>query len=140
MDFVKPHKSSALLVNFFFIVSKGGPKEKCWKIAKTIYWFLAIFPLVPPWKLWKKSCLKELKFGEVSRNPKSSICWKFQLFISLGSKKSPFTIQSWLKLNKPFWSRLLLTCSLKLVKANIGIRTTRIQNGKKWDLETCRKC
>jgi hypothetical protein len=31
----------------------------------------------------KKSCLKELKFCEVSENPKSSICWKIQL---IGSK------------------------------------------------------
>ena len=64
------------------------------------FWqFFSIFP----WKLWyKKSFLKELKFCEVSRNPKFSLCWKFQLSISLGSKKSLSTIQSGLKLNKSF--------------------------------------
>jgi hypothetical protein len=59
----------------------------------------------------KKSCWKELKFCEVSENPKSSICWKFQLSISLWSKKTPSSIQAGDKLNKPFWffeSALLL--------------------------------
>ena len=32
--------------------------QKCWKIAKTIHWFFSIFPLVPPWKLWKKKLSK----------------------------------------------------------------------------------
>ena len=35
-DFVKPLKIWAHLDNFFFIVSKGGEKERCWKIAITI--------------------------------------------------------------------------------------------------------
>jgi hypothetical protein len=39
--YLKPHKISALLDNFFFIVSKGGPKEKCQN-----YWFLIFLPLV----------------------------------------------------------------------------------------------
>ena len=39
---------------FFHSFQGGGPKEKCWKIAITIHWFFSIFPLVPPWKLWKK--------------------------------------------------------------------------------------
>ena len=43
------------------------------------------------------------KRAEVSWNPYSSICWKFQLSISLGRKKSPSTIQSGLNLSKPFW-------------------------------------
>ena len=65
------------------------PKEKCWKIAISIHWFFSIFPLVPPWELWKKSCLNKLKFGEASRNQKRSICWKFKLSISLGTAKTP---------------------------------------------------
>ena len=74
----------------FFIVSKGGPKEKCWKIAKTIHCFFSIFPLVLPLGNYeKKSCLNELKFWEASRNQKWSICWKFQLFVSLGTQKEP---------------------------------------------------
>ena len=43
---------SALLDNFFSV-----SKEKCWKIAETIHWFLSY----------------ELKFCEVSENSKSSI-------------------------------------------------------------------
>ena len=35
--------------------------------------------------------------------PYFSICWKFQLSISLGSKKSKSAIQSGLNLSKPFW-------------------------------------
>ena len=85
---MKPLKIWAHLDNFFFIVSKGEPKEKCWKIAITIHWFFSIFPLVPPWKLWKKSCLNKLKFWEASQNQKRSICWKFQISISLGTQKS----------------------------------------------------
>jgi hypothetical protein len=51
-DFLKPHKMSALLNNFFFIVSKGGPKEK--KPPKPMHSFgnfSAFFLWVPPWKL-----------------------------------------------------------------------------------------
>ena len=51
----------------------------------------------------KKSCLNKLKFWEASRNLKRSLCWKFQLSISLGTQKSSSTIQAWAKLNKPFW-------------------------------------
>ena len=36
----------------------------------------------------KQSCLKELKFCEVSENLKSSICWKFQLSISKNGKST----------------------------------------------------
>ena len=50
------------------------------------------------------------------RNQKRSICWKFQLSISLGRQKSPSTIQSGLKLNKPFWNRKQKT------KSNLDIK------------------
>ena len=70
---------------FFFIVSKGGPKGKCWKIANC---FFIIFPLVPPRKLWKKNCLNELKFWEASGNHNSSLSWKFHNSISKKAKTS----------------------------------------------------
>ena len=57
-------------------------------IAITISWFFSIFPLVPPWNYEIKSCLNKLKFWEASRNQERSICWKFKLSISLGTKKS----------------------------------------------------
>ena len=44
-------KFELIYTTFFFIVSKGGPKEKCWKNQCIVS---AIFPLVSPWKLWKK--------------------------------------------------------------------------------------
>ena len=44
--------------------------------------FEFFFPLVPTWKLWKKSCLNKLKFWEVSEKHRSSICWKFQKNLS----------------------------------------------------------
>ena len=34
--------------SFFFMVSNGGPKEKCWKIAKTIHCFFQHFSFGPP--------------------------------------------------------------------------------------------
>ena len=51
----------------------------------------------------KKNYLKELKFCEVSENP------KFQLSFSLGSKKSPSTIQAGDELNKPFYGLLRIS-------------------------------
>ena len=62
------------------------------------------FSFGPPWKLWKKSCLNELKFWEASRNHKWSICWKFQLFISLGTQKeSHVGIHIWENCS-PLWT------------------------------------
>ena len=49
--------------------------------------FQHFFPLVPPWNHEKKCCPNELKFWEASQNHKWSICWKFQLSISLGTQK-----------------------------------------------------
>ena len=66
--------------------------------------FSASFFWSPLGNYEKKSCLNKLKFWEASRNQKRSICWKFQLSISLGTQKSPSTIQAWAKLNKPFYS------------------------------------
>ena len=42
----------------------------------------------PLWNNENKSCLNELKFWEAPEIYKSSICWKFQLFISCGTQKS----------------------------------------------------
>ena len=61
----------------------------------------------------KKSCLNKLKFWEASRNQKRSICWKFQLSISLGRQKSPSTIQPGQQLNKPFWKKRNKTNRIK---------------------------
>ena len=103
---MKPLKIWAYLDNFFFMVSDAK------KLPKLYIVFWVFFPLAPPWKLWKKNCLKELKFCEVSENPKSSICWKFQLFISLGSKIYPSTLQVGNKLNKPFECTKPLHCGV----------------------------
>jgi hypothetical protein len=62
-DFLKPQKISALFNNFFYFVSNS--KKQCI--------VLAIFQHFPPWKLQNKSCIKDLKFCEVSENPKFSI-------------------------------------------------------------------
>ena len=75
-------------------------------IAINISWFFSIFPLVPPWKLWKKSCLNKLKFWEASRNQKRSICWKFKLSISLGTQKSAKTPPAVGKMIRPFYNEL----------------------------------
>ena len=40
------------------------------------------------WNNENKSFLNVFKFLEVSRNPKPSKCWKFVLFISIGTQKS----------------------------------------------------
>ena len=78
LGFSKPQEISVLLDNFFFKVSKAGPKEKCWKIAKTIRCFSIFFLWSPLRNYEKKSCLKNRKLCEVSENLKSSICRKFQ--------------------------------------------------------------
>ena len=99
---MKSLKIWAYLDNFFFTVSKGGPKEKCWKNNVWLWQFFSIFPLVPPWKLWKKSCLNKLKFWEAPWNQKRSLCWKFKLSISLGTQKSAKTPQAVGKMIRPF--------------------------------------
>ena len=80
-----PSKFELISTTFFFKVSKEGPKEKCWK---TNLQFFCIFSLVPPWKLWKKSCLNKLKFWEASWNHKPSSSWKFYNSILKNAKRS----------------------------------------------------
>ena len=48
LDFLKPHKISALLDNFFFTFSKGGIKEKNYKKEKLTPSFVCI----PGPKVW----------------------------------------------------------------------------------------
>ena len=50
----------------------------------------------------KKSCLNNLKFWEASRNHKWSICWKFQLSISLGTQKESHCRHPYLRILFPF--------------------------------------
>ena len=76
--------------------------SQIWAYLENFFWFFSIFPLVPPWKLWKKSCLNKLKFWEASRNQKRSICWKFQLSISLGTQKGTGAIGAGPTMIKPF--------------------------------------
>ena len=90
----------------FFIVSKGEQRKNVEKLPKLYIGFRGFFPLVPPWKLWKIKVFKRTEILWGFR--KSSICWKFQLSISLGSKKSPSTIQPGVMLNKPFYYPLCL--------------------------------
>ena len=121
---MKPLKIWAYLDNFFFHSFQGGTKGK---IAKTIHWFFSIFPLVPPWKLWKKSCLNKLKFWEASRNQKRSICWKFKLSISLGTQKSAKTPPAVAKMIRPF-----IYPTLKRLLQNWSLRTKiPVQNPSK---------
>ena len=55
------------------------------------------------WKIWKKSFLNELKFWEASQNYKWSICWNFQLSISLATQKvSHVGIHIW-EFCSPLW-------------------------------------
>ena len=57
----------------------------------------------------KKSCLKELKLCEVSENPKSSICWKFQK----NRLKIEKSVAKWA--HRPF-------CVFPLLKGSIHVR------------------
>ena len=70
--------------------------------VRSMLFFSTFFLRFPLGNYDKKSCLNKLKFWEASRNQKRSRCWKFQVSISLGTQKSPSTIQAWAKLNKPF--------------------------------------
>ena len=94
------------------ILPKGKMLKNCHNYTLVFQHFL----FGPPLETMEKSCLNKLKFWEASRNPKRSICWKFQLSISLGRQKSPSTIQPGLKLNKPFWSRQMWWHFLTRVK------------------------
>ena len=73
------------LDNFFFMVSNGGPKEKCWKKQHII---LAIFQHFFFGSHEKKSCLNKFKFWEASRNHKKSLSWKFQYSILKNAETS----------------------------------------------------
>ena len=130
---MKPLKIWAFLDNFFFHGFQWGTKGKMLK--KTMYSFgnfSAFFLWSPLGNYEKKSCLNKLKFWEASQNQKRSICWKFQLSISLGRQKSPSTIQAGAKLNKPFclFSRKLPFLSWKI--------NTNIECSSRKDFNTLR--
>ena len=82
-------------------MSKNLPVHNQAKLC-IVFCFFWVLPFAPLWIMEIKKCLNELKFCEVPKDPTSSICWKFQLFISWRSKLSPFTIQLWTQLNKLF--------------------------------------
>ena len=71
----------------FFHSFQGGTKGKMLKNQCIVLAIFQDFSFGPPLETMKKSCLNELKFWEASRNQKWSICWKFQLSISLGTQK-----------------------------------------------------
>ena len=66
------------------------------------------FPLVPPWNNENKSCLNDIKFWEVSGNPKTSRFWKLQLFMSSGTQKGTKAIKPGPTMTKPFVLIVLL--------------------------------
>ena len=50
--------ASQNLSSFRQLFFHSGPKEKCWKIAKTIHWFFSTFHLVPPLETMKTKLSK----------------------------------------------------------------------------------
>ena len=81
------------LVSAFFKIEYWNSQDKLllWfyeKSQKLYIVFFSIFPLVPHWKPWKKSCLNKLKFWEASRNHKRSLSWKFQYSILKNAETS----------------------------------------------------
>ena len=95
------------------------------KSCQTLHWFLSFFPFGIPLETMKKSSLKELKFCELLDNRKSSFCWKFQLCISCGTKKSakipqpgprwsdPFSMPGLSNCSHFFWIKLVLNLELR---------------------------
>ena len=81
----------------FFHSFQGGIKGKMLKNCQNYTSVFSIFPLVPPWKLWQKSCLNELKFWEASRKLLVQTLEKFIPFFSSTSCK-------FLKINLLIWS------------------------------------
>ena len=53
----------------------------------------------------KKKLSNKLRFWEASRNHKWSICWKFQLSISLGTQKESHCRHPYLRILFPFMTR-----------------------------------
>ena len=70
-----------------FLKGLGSNKFQI-KLPKLYIVFFSIFPLVPHWKPWKKSCLNKLKFWEPSRNHKRSLSWMFQYSILKNAETS----------------------------------------------------
>ena len=69
-------------------------------IILRIVFLYIYFTFGPPYE--NKSCLNDLKLWGASENHKSSICWKFQLFISCGTQKSAKTPLPVAKMICPF--------------------------------------
>jgi hypothetical protein len=57
----------------FFHSFQGATEGKMLKNCQNYTFFFEFFSFGPPLDTMKKSCLKELKFCEVSENPKSSM-------------------------------------------------------------------
>ena len=88
-DFMKPLKIWVHLDNVYFHCFIRGTKEIfSISLPKLSIVFFNFSLWSPIWNNENKSCLNELKFWEASENHKSSLCWKFQLSISCGTKKS----------------------------------------------------
>ena len=93
-----------------------GPKEKCWKIAKTIHWFLIFFPLVPSWKLRKKKLSKRAEILWSFRNFKIQHLLKISAVYHKNCRMPPFLWGKYFKLGIPFALKTfpnLLNCYCK---------------------------
>ena len=65
--------------------------------------FSDFFLWSPPWNNENKSCLNDIKFWEVSWNPKISRFWKLQLSMSSGTQKVSNARHPYLRILFPFW-------------------------------------
>ena len=75
-------------LNWMFYKPPKTPQKRnvwFWLVLAGFFDFSLWFPL---WNNENKSCLNELKFWEVSQNPKRSKFWKCQLSILCGIQKS----------------------------------------------------
>ena len=61
----------------------------------------------PPWNNENRSCLNDIKFCEVSGNPKTSRFWKLQLSMSSGTQKASNVRHPYLRILFPFMLKVL---------------------------------
>ena len=99
------------------IYCKVASRSTSWLVARPGIFRLFVKGKFDPYVLWPLACdlwplnsrpvycsrlYGKLKFGEASRNQKRSICWKFQVSISLGTQKSAKIPPAVGKMIKPF--------------------------------------
>ena len=91
-----------IIAQSFYIVKGNRILRYGCRTFDTFLGFSDFFLWSPPWNNENKSCLNDIKFWEVSWNPKISRFWKLQLSMSSGTQKVPNARHPYLRILFPF--------------------------------------